>query len=84
MEKQKKVTVFSTPTCPYCVMVKRYLDDKKIEYQNVDVSKDQESAEKMFKKSHQMGVPQIWVGEDVVVGFDPGQIDDLLGLEKTR
>ena len=81
MEKQKKVTVFSTPTCPYCVMVKRYLDDKKIEYQNVDVSEDQESAEKMFKKSHQMGVPQIWVGEDVVVGFDPGQINDLLGLE---
>ncbi|PIS07732.1 NrdH-redoxin [Candidatus Berkelbacteria bacterium CG10_big_fil_rev_8_21_14_0_10_43_13] len=75
---EKKVTVFSTPTCPYCVMVKDYLKDKKIEFKDVNVASDQEMAMKMFNRSHNMGVPQIWINDDVVIGFDPNTIDDLL------
>ena len=81
MDKQKNVTIFSTPTCPYCVMAKRYLDDKKIEYKNIDVSADQVAAEKMFARSQQMGVPQLWIDDDVIVGFDRGRIDEILGLK---
>lgn len=81
MTIKKEVTVFSTPTCPYCVMVKEYLNDKKIEYKDIDVSEDQKMAEKMFDKSHQMGVPQIWIDDEVVVGFDPEHINQLLGIK---
>lgn len=81
MEKQKNVTVFSTPTCPYCIMVKKYLDEKKIEYKNIDVSVDQKSAEEMVEKSHQMGVPQLWIGNEVVIGFDPKSINELLEIK---
>jgi len=41
MSTQKKVKVFSTPTCPYCHMAKDYLKDKKVEFEDIDVSSDQ-------------------------------------------
>jgi len=36
-----KVTIYSTPTCPYCKMAKNYLTEKKIEFQDIDVSADE-------------------------------------------
>ena len=77
---QKKVTVFSTPTCPWCKVTKEYLDSHKVTYQDIDVSKDQESARKMVMKSGQMGVPQIWIEDNVIVGFNKNAIDNALGL----
>lgn len=78
--EQKKIKVFSTPSCPYCVMVKQYLNDKRIKFEDIDVSEDANSAHAMFEKSHQMGVPQIWIGEEVVVGYDPVSINNILGI----
>lgn len=78
--ENKTVTVFSTPTCPYCHMAKEYLKEKKVEFKDVDVSKDQQSAIKMVQRSGQMGVPQLWIGDQVVIGFNKPQIDMLLGL----
>lgn len=78
---QKEVTVFSTPTCPYCVMVKQYLDEKKIKFKDVDVSEDQKAATEMFNKSHNMGVPQLWIGDQVVMGFDPARINEILEIK---
>jgi len=80
-EKKHKVTVFSTPTCPWCVLVKRYLDEKGVEYENVDVSIDHEGAKKMIDRSGEMGVPQLWIDDELVVGFDQGAINKLLGLK---
>ena len=75
------VKVFTTPTCPYCHMFKEYLSSKDVPFQEIDVSQDQEWAGKMVEKSGQMGVPQLWIGDEVVVGFDKARIDNLLGLE---
>ncbi|MFA5135812.1 MAG: thioredoxin [Patescibacteria group bacterium] len=74
------ITVFSTPTCPYCHMVKDYLKNKKIDFKDIDVSVDQEMARKMVDKSGQMGVPQLWINNEVVVGFNKGAIDMILGI----
>ncbi len=76
----KKVKVFSTPTCPYCYMAKGYLTEKKVAFEDIDVSKSQEQAMAMYQKSGQMGVPQLWIDDQVVVGFDKASIDHLLGL----
>ena len=76
----KAVKVFSTPTCPYCHMAKAYLKDKKVIFEDIDVSIDENQAMAMVKKSGQMGVPQLWIDGQVVVGFDQTQIDSLLGL----
>ena len=80
-QSQKTIKVFSTQSCPYCHMVKHYLEEKGVKYEDIDVSVDQESASLMFEKSHQMGVPQLWIGDNVVVGFDPTSIDQLLDLK---
>jgi len=81
MEKEKKVKVFSTPTCPYCVMVKNYLSENKIAFEDVDVSKDEDAAREMVGRSQQIGVPQLWIGDQVVVGFDLLQINQILGIK---
>ena len=74
------VTVFSTPTCPYCHMVKAYLHEKNINFDDIDVSRDQTQAMAMVQKSGQMGVPQLWIDNNVVVGFNKPVIDHLLNL----
>lgn len=76
----KKVKVFSTPTCPYCHMAKAYLKDKKVEFEDIDVSQDQDQARAMVAKSNEMGVPQLWIDDEVVIGFNRPIIDQLLGL----
>jgi len=75
-----KVTVYSTPTCPFCIQVKEYLTENKVEFVDVDVSIDQEKAQEMIKKSGQMGVPVIEIGEELVIGFDEPKLKKFLGL----
>lgn len=75
-----KVKVYSTPTCPYCVMAKQFLKENKIEFEDVDVSKDRAAAEEMVEKSGQMGVPVLDIGGEIVVGFDKQRIKKLLKL----
>ncbi|MFC1594028.1 Uxx-star family glutaredoxin-like (seleno)protein [Candidatus Omnitrophota bacterium] len=72
------VKVFSTPTCPYCVKAKEYLNQKGISYENFDVSSDKAKLDEMIKLSGQMGVPVIVVDSEVVVGFDRDRLEKLL------
>lgn len=74
------VTVFTTQTCPYCTMAKNYLRSKEIPFKEVNVSADEKAAMQMIAKSGQMGVPQLWINNEVVVGFDMERINGLLGL----
>lgn len=74
------VTVFSTPTCPWCVRAKQYLSQHEVPFNDVNVAADQSAAMQMIMKSGQMGVPQLWIDDEVVVGFDQGRINALLGI----
>ncbi len=78
------VIVYSTPTCPYCDMVKDYLTENNVEFAHFNVAEDQAKAEEMVQKSGQMGVPVVVIEkegqEEVIVGFDQGKIATLLGL----
>jgi glutaredoxin 3 len=73
-----KVTVYSTPTCPYCVMAKNYLAERNIPFEDIDVSADPAKAMEMIKKSGQRGVPVIDIDGNIVIGFDRERIDELL------
>lgn len=79
-KRQRKVVVFSTPTCPWCARLKAYLKEQKVSFRDVDVSRDTAAAIDMFRRSGQMGVPQAWIDGQVVVGFDRARVDALLGL----
>jgi glutaredoxin-like YruB-family protein len=74
------VTVYTTPTCSWCTTIKNYLKKNAIAFREVDVSKDSSAAEAMVKRSGQQGVPQSLIDGQVVVGFDQGKIDSLLGI----
>jgi len=75
----KKVRVYSTPTCPYCKRAKAYLEEKGIPFEDFDVSVDAERSKEMIALSGQMGVPVIDVAGKVIVGFDQAAIDEALG-----
>jgi glutaredoxin-like YruB-family protein len=75
-----KVKIYSTPTCIYCQTLKRYLEDRHIEFEDIDVSQDEKSANEMVEKSGQMGVPVVDIDGQIVVGFDREKIEKLLKL----
>ena len=75
------ITIYTTPTCVYCNTLKGYLDTKKIQFKEVDVSQDQKELEKMIAISGQMGVPVVDIDGSVVIGFDRQKIDELLRLK---
>lgn len=73
------IKVYSTPTCTYCIMLKKYLDSKSISYENIDVSADRVKAAEMIEKSGQRGVPVTEINGSIIIGFDKEKIDSLLG-----
>ena len=74
------VKVYTTPSCPYCNMLKNYLRARGIKFTDYDVSRDQEKAMEMVRISGQMGVPVAVINGKVVIGFNKPLIDRLLGL----
>ncbi len=77
---QPRVIVFSTPTCTYCNMAKKYFRDKGVKFKDVDVSRDMTAARDMIRRSGQQGVPVIDIGGKIVVGFDRPKIEKYLGI----
>jgi glutaredoxin-like YruB-family protein len=75
-----KVTIYSTPTCPYCKQAKEFFDENNVEYTDIDVSQDEAKAKEMVEKSGQMGVPVIDIDGEIIVGFDKPAIKKALGL----
>jgi len=59
-------------------MAKDFLKSKNVEFEDIDVSQDRMQAMQMVQKSGQMGVPQLWIDGQVVVGFDTPRINQLL------
>jgi glutaredoxin-like YruB-family protein len=79
-KKQPRVIMFSTPSCSFCKTAKQYFRQQGVRFKDVDVSRDPAAARDMVRRSGQQGVPQILIGNKVVIGFDRPKIDKLLGL----
>jgi glutaredoxin 3 len=75
---KKRVTVYSTPTCPYCIRAKQFLTENNIAFENYDVSVDQVKGQEMIDKSGQMGVPVIDIEGEIIIGFDKERIKKVL------
>lgn len=73
-----KITIFSTTTCPYCVMLKRWLDDKSIEYTDYMVDKNPIAAQWMIQQSGQRGVPFS------TIEHEDGSVDKILGFDRAQ
>ena len=76
----KKVIIYTTPTCPFCMMAKRFLKDNDLDFEDFDVSTDRTKAQEMIRKSSQMAVPVLDIEGEIIVGFDRERIVKALGL----
>jgi len=74
------VTIYSTPTCPWCNVAKQYLKSKNVAFRDVNVAQDRQGAYEMISKSGQRGVPVLDINGNIIIGFDQNAIDRYLGL----
>ena len=72
----KKVTIYSTKICPYCVRAKNFFDKKEIPYDVILVDENPAEMEKMMAKSKRQTVPQIFIGDEQ--DYHVGGFDDLV------
>ena len=76
----KNVRVYSTSTCPWCIRAKQFLKENNIDFQDIDVSANQQAADEMMQKTGQMGVPVLDIDGEIIVGFDKERIKLALGI----
>ena len=81
----KKVIIYSTRICPYCVRAKNFFEKKNINYTEIMIDQDPSLITEMVEKSGRQSVPQIFIDDYHVGGFDDliehdmdGKLEDLL------
>ena len=82
------IRIYTTKICPYCVMAKRLLDKKGVAYTDINVDGNPALREEMMRITNRRTVPQIFIGEFHVGGFDElyaleqqKKLDDLLSAD---
>lgn len=83
-----EVTIYTGHRCAYCNAAKRMLDSKNVAYNEININEDPTKAEEMVERTNRQTVPQIFIGETHVGGFDDmaelnseGKLDKLLNGE---
>jgi glutaredoxin 3 len=76
------IKVYSTPTCPYCKLVKDFLNEQKISFTEIDVASSPAAANEMVKLSGQMGVPVVDVDGQIIVGWNKVALEDALKVKQ--
>ncbi len=76
----KQVTIYSTPTCHFCHMAKEFFTENKVKFTDYDVSTDGNRRNEMIEKSGQMGVPVIYIGDEMIIGYDEDKLRESLEL----
>jgi glutaredoxin 3 len=82
-----RVVMYSTSICPYCVRAKRLLQRKGVDYAELRIDESRELMREMLERSRRRTVPQIFIGDFHVGGYDDlaaldmeGRLDGLLGV----
>jgi glutaredoxin 3 len=73
-----EVTVYTTRICPYCVAAKRLLGERGIAYREIDVTGDDDKRAWLLDTTKRRTVPQIFIGESPIGGFD-----DLAAMDRS-
>ena len=80
MATQKKVEIYSTPTCHFCHEAKDFFAANGVAFSDYNVATDLAKRKEMIQKSGQMGVPVIYIGDDLIVDFNEPKLRELLSL----
>jgi glutaredoxin 3 len=83
----KKIEIYIKPTCPFCQAAARLFRDKGVDFTEIDIAAEPERRDEMIERSGRRTVPQIFIGDEHVGGFDDldaldqeGALDRMLGL----
>jgi len=76
----KTVTIYTTPTCHFCHGAKEFFKEHNVAYTEKDVTTDMTARNEMIDKSHQMGVPVIFVDGEMILGFDEAALRKVLNI----
>ena len=75
-----RVRLFSTPICPYCQTLKKFLEEQGVQFEEINVLENKTAEEEMIKATNQMTVPVLEIDGEYIVGFDRKKIVEKLGL----
>jgi len=77
------IKLYSSPTCPYCIILREFLKRSNIEFEEIDVASNRDAAVEMIAKSGQMGVPVIDIDGTIIIGYNEAAIRERLNsIEK--
>ncbi len=76
------VRVYTTVACPYCYTLKEFLKEHNIEFEDIDITKDEKVKDDIIKRSGAIGAPIIEVDREIIVGFDRAKIVKLLKIQE--
>jgi len=76
-----EVKVYTTPTCPYCEVLKQFLREKGVDFEAIDVSQDDKAQKYIVEKAGKLEVPIIEIDDKIIVGFDKEKIVKFLNLK---
>lgn len=74
------VIMYTTPTCGYCRLAKKFFQENNVAYSEKDVVRDPSARNEMLEKTGQLGVPVFEIGDAVLIGFSEGKLRELIGL----
>jgi glutaredoxin-like YruB-family protein len=74
-----KVVIFTHPDCPPCHVVKLFLTEKGVVYEERDVTLDPEAVRELTEKYGSHSTPTLIIGDEVMIGFNPARLDEILG-----
>ncbi len=77
------VRIYTTQGCPFCEMAKAFLNNRGVEYEEKDITMNENAAIEMIEKSGQMGVPVIEIEGNIIIGFNRNKMDRVLNVLKT-
>ena len=72
------IKVYSTPTCPYCTMLKEFLNRNNVEFEEIDVASNSDAAVEMIVKSGQKSVPVLDIDGTIIIGYNETAIRERL------
>jgi glutaredoxin-like YruB-family protein len=73
------VVIFTQPDCPPCHVVKLFLEEKGVAFEERDISVDPAAVRELTETHQSHSTPTLVIGEEVMIGFDPERLDEILG-----
>ena len=87
MADKPKIEIYGTETCGYCTAARMLLKKKGLDYEDILISKNENALRLMLERSGRQSVPQIFINDQPIGGFDElyaldqsGDLDQLLGV----